>query len=77
MPKKRYSSSRIYIPKSPTRSVMHDQGAKIVAKDAVEFLISYLQKEVVTITLRARELAKHARRKKITSNDIDLAIKGL
>ncbi|MHC1590572.1 MAG: histone [Candidatus Helarchaeales archaeon] len=61
---------------SPLRSLMADAGAKIVSRDAVDYLISWLQDKATEITKRAYILAKHSNRKKITKGDIDLAIKG-
>ncbi|MFX1453649.1 MAG: histone [Promethearchaeota archaeon] len=60
---------------SPTRSLMSNVGAKIVNKSAVDYLISYLEEEAVEITKKAITFAKHANRKKITSADVQLAIK--
>ncbi|NHI92581.1 MAG: histone [Candidatus Lokiarchaeota archaeon] len=61
---------------SPLRALMADNGAKIVSRDAVSFLIGVLQDKAITITKRAYILAKHSKRKKITKEDIELAIKG-
>ncbi|MHA1784105.1 MAG: histone [Candidatus Helarchaeota archaeon] len=61
---------------SPLRALMAETGAKIVSRDAVSFLINYLQDKAVEITKRAAVLAKHSKRKKITKADIDLAVKG-
>ncbi len=51
-------------------------GAKIVARDAVDFLIEYLSEHTIDITKRSLTLAKHANRKKITKDDIQLAVRG-
>ncbi|MHA1145986.1 MAG: histone [Candidatus Helarchaeota archaeon] len=61
---------------SPLRALMAYNGAKIVSRDAVDYLIGILQDRAVAITKRAYVIAKHSKRKKITKGDIDLAIKG-
>ena len=55
---------------------MASQGAKIVARDAVGYLIEWLQEKSINLTTRALVLARHAKRKKITKGDIALAVKG-
>ena len=65
-----------YFAWSPLRAVMADAGAKIVARDAIKHLIEWLQDEAVRISKRGYVLAKHSNRKKITKDDITLAIKG-
>ena len=70
MAKKRYFAW------SPLRALMAGQGAKIVARDAVGYLIEWLQEKSVSVTERSLVLARHAKRKKITQGDIDLAVKG-
>jgi len=66
-----------YIAWSPVRALMSENGAKIVARDAVDYLVSYFTDKCIEITQRALTLAKHAGRKKITKADIQLAIQGL
>ncbi|MHA1229928.1 MAG: histone-like protein [Candidatus Helarchaeota archaeon] len=58
------------------RALMASIGAKIVARDAVDFLIEYLSEHTIDITKRSLTLAKHANRKKITKDDIQLAVRG-
>ena len=70
MAKKRYFAW------SPLRRVMADAGAKIVAREALAYLIAWLQEESVRISKRAYVLAKHSKRKKITKGDITLSLKG-
>ena len=70
MAKKRYFAW------SPMRALMADNGAKIVSREAVGYLISVLQEKSVALTNRAKALAKHSKRKKVTAADIGLAIKG-
>ncbi|MHA1688507.1 MAG: histone-like protein [Promethearchaeota archaeon] len=60
---------------SPIRRLMKQQGASIVARDAVDLLIDHLEKTAVGLTEQARAFTQHANRKKITKNDLLLAIK--
>jgi len=62
---------------SPIRSLMKNIGAEIVAKDAVDVLISVLEETAKKITNAAMEFSRHARRKKLTLSDMELAIEGV
>jgi DNA-binding protein len=53
---------------------MKRAGAEIVSRDAVEGLLFYLEERSKKITGAALKFAKHAKRKKITQNDVQLAI---
>ncbi|MBD3350291.1 MAG: histone [Candidatus Lokiarchaeota archaeon] len=59
---------------SPLRQLMKDAGAEIVARDAVETLLYYLEERAKKLTENALTLAKHSKRKKITKGDMGLAI---
>ncbi|MHA1270285.1 MAG: histone [Candidatus Helarchaeota archaeon] len=64
------------ITKTALRRLMKEEGAaSIVAADAVLSLMDYLQDLATDITKKALELAKHAKRKTISKEDIKLAIK--
>jgi histone H3/H4 len=54
---------------------MKHNGAVIVARDAVNELVDWMSTSAVTITKSALVLTKHGKRKKITRDDILLAIK--
>jgi histone H3/H4 len=54
---------------------MKHNGAVIVARDAVDELVGWMGTSAEAITKTALTLTKHAKRKKITRNDILLAIK--
>ncbi len=54
---------------------MKRQGANIVARDAVDVLIAQLEEEATGLTKQALSFAEHAKRKKITKDDMLLAIK--
>ena len=59
---------------SPVRVLMKNEGAEIVARDAVDSLIYFLEKRSKAITEMALKLAKHAGRKKVSVPDVELAI---
>jgi len=54
---------------------MKHNGAIIVARDAVDELVDWMGQAATTITKSALTLTKHAKRKKVTRDDILLAIK--
>ena len=54
---------------------MKDNGAEMVAREAVDALIDYLEKAARGVTNKALEMTRHAGRKKLTANDMDLAMK--
>jgi len=64
-----------YISWSPIRRLMKHNGAIIVARDAVDELIDWLTRSAEKITKTALNLTKHSKRKKVTREDILLAIK--
>jgi histone H3/H4 len=64
-----------YISWSPIRRLMKHNGAIIVARDAVDELVDWMGQAAEKITKRALTLTKHSKRKKVTKDDILLAIK--
>ena len=54
---------------------MKHNGAIIVARDAVDELVDWMGQTAEKITKTALNLTKHAKRKKVTKEDIQLAIK--
>jgi histone H3/H4 len=54
---------------------MKHNGAVIVARDAVDELVDWMGQSATAITKTALSLTKHAKRKKVTRDDILLAIK--
>jgi len=60
---------------SPIRKLMKDNGAEMVARDAVDALIGYLESVAKLITNKALEMTRHAGRKKLTVSDMELAMK--
>jgi histone H3/H4 len=59
---------------SPLRKLMTDAGAEIVSKEAVEILLNFLEDRTKKLTSSALEFAKHSKRKKISKEDMSLAI---
>ncbi len=59
---------------SPIRKLMKNNGAEMVARDAVDALIEYLEQVAELITETSLEMTRHADRKKLTSEDMNLAI---
>ena len=59
---------------SPLRQLMKESGAEIVSKQAVETLLTYLEDRSIKLTAMALKFAKHAKRKKITTGDMELAV---
>ena len=59
---------------SPLRSLMKEAGAEIVSKQAVETLLIYLEDRSTKLTVMALKFARHAKRKKITTGDMELAV---
>jgi len=59
---------------SPIRKLMKDNGAEMVARDAVDALIDYLEKLAKHMTRKALEMTRHASRKKLTVEDMEMAI---
>jgi histone H3/H4 len=60
---------------NPVRRLMKTNGANIVSRDAVELLITDLEKTSQILTQKAITFAKHSKRKKISKEDMLLAIK--
>jgi histone H3/H4 len=53
---------------------MKDAGAEIVARDAVDKLMDYLEGYAKQLTDCALDIAKHSGRKKVTEDDMKIAI---
>ncbi|MBD3188415.1 histone [Candidatus Bathyarchaeota archaeon] len=60
---------------SPVRDLMKSVGAQIVARDAVDLLIKYLEEKAKDITTNALKLTRHSKRTKLTKDDIELVLK--
>ena len=69
-PKKKAVKRDAYIAKAPIRRLMKAEGADLVAAEALDKLIDYLQKAAADATKGAISLTKTAKRKRITAADI-------
>ncbi len=59
---------------SPLRSLMKKAGAEIVSRNAVDKLMDFLEDRAKKLTTCAIDISKHSGRKKITKEDMKLAI---
>ncbi|MHA1391200.1 MAG: histone [Promethearchaeota archaeon] len=59
-----------YIAKAPIRRLMKKEGADLVAADALDKLIGYLEKEAANATKEAIKITKADKRKRVTAADI-------
>jgi len=59
-----------YIAKAPIRRLMKREGADLVAADALDKLIDYLEKSAASATKDAIKITKADKRKRITAEDI-------
>ncbi len=64
-----------YLPLAPIGRIIRDAGAERVSDAAVELLERYMEKFALEVSRQAVSLAKHANRKTVSGEDIDLAIK--
>jgi len=62
--------SAVYIAKAPIRRLMKAEGAKLVAAEALNKLIGYLENAAADITKESIKLTKADKRKRITALDI-------
>jgi histone H3/H4 len=62
---------------SPLRTLMKESGAEVVARDAVEVLLDYLEERARKITETALVFTRHSDRKKVSKADVELAIEQL
>ena len=58
---------------SPIRELMKESGAEMVSHDAVDALIDYLGEYAREMTNKALEMTRHAGRKKLTKDDLEIA----
>jgi len=62
--------SESYIAKAPIRRLMKKEGADLVAADALDRLIGYLEKKAADATKEAIKITKADKRKRVTAADI-------
>ncbi|TFF88604.1 MAG: histone [Promethearchaeota archaeon] len=68
--KKAAKKPKGYIAKAPIRRLMDHEGADLVAADALDRLIAYLEAEAARVTKEANKVTKADKRKRITAGDI-------
>ncbi|MEM0074561.1 MAG: NFYB/HAP3 family transcription factor subunit [Candidatus Micrarchaeaceae archaeon] len=61
------------ISKSAAKRILLDSGAKRVSNEAAEAFANYLNRVSYTIASKAVRLAKHAKRKTVEKDDVELA----
>jgi histone H3/H4 len=59
-----------YIAKAPIRRLMKKEGADLVAADALDKLIGFLEKTAADATKEAIKITKADKRKRVTAADI-------
>ncbi|MFX1309711.1 MAG: histone [Promethearchaeota archaeon] len=59
-----------YIAKAPIRRLMKKEGADLVAAEALDKLIDFLEKSAATATKDAIKICKADKRKRVTAADI-------
>ena len=59
---------------TPVRALMKESGAEVVSKDAVDALITILEKKAKELTSKALEMTRHSGRKKLSADDLKLAL---
>ncbi|MHA1460575.1 MAG: histone [Promethearchaeota archaeon] len=62
--------SESYIAKAPIRRLMKKEGADLVAADALDKLIGYLENAAADATKDAIKITKADKRKRVTAADI-------
>ncbi len=62
---------------SPVRRLMKRAGAEIVSRNAVRTLLDFLEQRAKRLTETAIDFAKHSKRKKVSKDDMALAIETL
>jgi len=59
-----------YIAKAPIRRLMKKEGADLVAAEALDKLIDFLEKSAATATKEALKVCRTDKRKRITAADV-------
>jgi len=70
MAKKTAPAKDSYIAKAPIRRLMKKEGADLLAADALDKLIGYLEKSAANATKEAIKITKADKRKRVTAADI-------
>lgn len=67
---KRKMKAETYIAKAPIRRLMKKEGADLVAAEALDKLIDFLEKKAAEATKDALKICKSGKRKRLTADDI-------
>ncbi|MHA1277579.1 MAG: histone [Promethearchaeota archaeon] len=59
-----------YIAKAPIRRLMKKEGADLVAAEALDKLINFLESKAADVTKEAIKICKADKRKRVTATDI-------
>ncbi|MEJ2295431.1 MAG: NFYB/HAP3 family transcription factor subunit [Candidatus Lokiarchaeota archaeon] len=59
-----------YIAKAPIRRLMKKEGADLVAAEALDKLIGFLEKKAAEATKQALAICKKDKRKRVTATDV-------
>ncbi|MFX1497121.1 MAG: histone-like protein [Promethearchaeota archaeon] len=59
-----------YIAKAPIRRLMKKEGADLVAAEALDKLIVFLEKKAAETTKKALDICKKDKRKRVTAADV-------
>ena len=70
-PEKRSS----FISKAPVRRLMRGEGAKLVSEEALELLIKKIENHGIMVTKKAIALVKDEKRKRLTADDVNWAMR--
>jgi len=63
------------IPLAPLKRIIYSAGAKNVSDSAAASMAKILEEYALNISMKAIELTRHAKRKTVTSEDVELAEK--
>ncbi len=63
------------IPLGTIKRLMKKVGVSRISKDALEEMSKYLEEELLNITQKANESSRHAGRKTITKEDVQIVTK--
>ena len=70
-------ASRKIIAWSPLRALMKGVVLRLSAWESVDVLLNFLEDQTRKLTEMALTFAKHSKRKKITKDDMDLAVQNI
>jgi len=72
---KKTSGRGSFISKAPIRRLMKGEGASLVSEEALELLIKKIEEHGIFVTKKAISLVKDEKRKRLTAEDVNWAIR--